>query len=224
MEVIFADALFDCASLAGIPTGTGKRRRHHWGWIADNVRPKKPIDRDAIRLFRDRLLNAIGAIEILPPIANVRADVHRNDARHLSLPDASADLVATSPPYLGMIDYARANRLTYLWMNWPLRSDMASEIGARYRRDHKDAVSEYLAAVELAASEIARVLKPFRHCALVIGESRKYPDMAKRVVMVFARFLKVVWGPTTRVPTRRRVGDRSGRDSLELVCVLRRTW
>ena len=38
----FSDLLFACASTAGSLTSTGKIRRHHWGWVADNVRPRLP--------------------------------------------------------------------------------------------------------------------------------------------------------------------------------------
>lgn len=42
LAAIFSDILFDCASTRGGNTSTGKTRRHHWGWVADNVRPPSP--------------------------------------------------------------------------------------------------------------------------------------------------------------------------------------
>jgi hypothetical protein len=171
------------------------------------------------------LRNAIRAIEALPTkTAEITASLTRSNAQQLPLRDSFADLVVTSPPYLGMIDYSRANRLTYLWMGWPLRVDMETEIGARYRRDRKDTRDQYLAALGVAAAEIARCLKPSRYCALIIGASRKYPDVAAEAIDLFAQSLRIVWGPASRVATRRRLAERRGRDPFELVCVLQREW
>ena len=46
----------------------------------------------------------------------------------MSLSTDCADLIVTSPPYLGMIDYAAASRLTYLWYGWSLADDRKAEI------------------------------------------------------------------------------------------------
>ena len=48
LEMLFTDTLFSCSSTAASQTSTGKKRRHHWGWVADNVIPKKPVNHNAI--------------------------------------------------------------------------------------------------------------------------------------------------------------------------------
>ncbi len=223
LEMIFSDTLFACASINGARTSTGRRRRHHWGWIADNVRPARPSLHNAIRLFRDRVLHAVEMLETqqgnpyLGPVT-----IRREDARNLSVPDSSVDLVVTSPPYLGMIDYALANRLTYFWMGWSLKEDRDMEIGARYRRGRQQAEAEYLESMSAASHQIVRSLRGGHYCAIVVGDSRKYHGIGIKVIELFRRELEIVWGPEPRTPTRRRVSDRKGSEPVEWVCVLRK--
>ena len=222
LEMIFSDTLFACASILGARTSTGKRRRHHWGWIADNVRPDRPTRHNAIKLFRNRVQHAIDVLKTQcnPVFESVR--IQREDARNLNVPDSSIDLVVTSPPYLGMIDYALANRLTYLWMGWSLKEDQELEIGARYRRGGQRAEAGYLESMSVASHQIVRSLRGGHYCGIVIGDSRKYHGMAIKVIDLFSRELEIVWGPEARTPTRRRVSDRKGSEPVEWVCVLKK--
>ncbi len=220
LAAIFSDVLFDCASTEGAETRSGKRRRHHWGWIADNVRPKAAIEHNAIHHFAQRLtqLNAVETMASPPACFVVQ-----QDARRLALPDAAVELVVTSPPYIGVIDYAKANRLLYAWMGWPMLRERKEEIGARFRRAPPPAVLKYLSDMREARNEIHRVLKPGSFCAVVIGASRVSPDVAEAVIASFAELMPVAWGPRERAPTRRRVSERSARDALEYVCVFRKS-
>ena len=217
LRAVFSDVLYVCASTSGATTRSGLQRKHHWGWIADNVRPKVPVEHDAVDLFANRVA----------ALADQRAgtgSVHvvRQDARRLAIRDASVDLIVTSPPYLGVIDYTHAHRLLHLWMGWPMADERAREIGARYRRFRRSALTEYLAEMEVVADEFARVLRPGAHCAVVIGSSRKFPSGAHDAMALLSRRLTPRWGPRPRMATRRRVSDRAATDTLEYVYVLER--
>ena len=61
----------------------------------------------------------------------------------------------------------------------------------------------------VTAVERARVLKRGGHCAVVLGESRKFSGAATNALGALERSLQLVWGPTKRSPTRRRVSDRT---------------
>ena len=220
LKAIFSDVLFDCASTAGSMTRTGKRRRHHWGWIADNVRPKNLVEHNAIELFRHRL--ATLGKHLAHPIEHT-AIVIRQDARCLAIRNSSIDLVVTSPPYIGVIDYTRANRLLYEWMGWPMDADRRGEIGARFRRQRRNVVSEYLEDMRAARNEIFRVLRSGAYCALVIGESKKFPATVDQVLANFREIFRPAWGPKARHPTRRRVSERAARDPVEFVCVFQKS-
>jgi DNA methylase len=219
---VFSDTLFACASPGSRHTRTGLRRRHHWGWIADNVKPRQLKIHDAGEFLAARLEYVRGVIGGRQRDRHSEWRVWQGDARAIDLPDESVDAVITSPPYLGMIDYALANRLTYLWCGWSLADDRQREIGSRARRGRRDAKETYLAAMQGVIGEIARVLRNDGYCAVVLGCSRKYPGVAAEVLGEFGRSLRPVWGPVLRLPSRRRVSERAGRQSEEFVCVYRK--
>lgn len=222
LQTIFSDVLYACASVRGAPTRTGGFRRHHWGWIADNVRPHRPNRHNAVKLFRERVHHAAAVLEVesMPFPESVR--IERQDICSLNLPNSSVDLVVTSPPYLAMIDYALANRMTYLWMGWSLQEDRDGEIGARYRRSSRQVSVNYLQAMSLAAHQIERCLRDEAYCAIIIGSSRKFPEAAKDVIRLFAQRLTTVWGPKSRIPSRRRVSSREGTIPVEWLCVFQK--
>jgi hypothetical protein len=222
LRMLFSDTLFACLSTSGSSTSGGTRRRHHWGWIADNVIPTTPVRHDAIALFRDRILRAIEVVKSNGSLMSDASLLFRQDARYLAISDESVDLAVTSPPYLGMIDYTLASRIDYLWFGWSMEADRANEIGPRFSRNRADAVQRYLDAIALAADEITRVLRVGKYCAIVIGSSRKYPDVAEEVISRFSRRLRIVWGPFCRIPTRTRVAERRGTTPKELICVFRK--
>jgi hypothetical protein len=186
------------------------------------VIPAAPFPHDAAQLFLARVDDVIETALVAPRLGGYHAVV-QSDARQLPLVEESVDLVVTSPPYLGMIDYARANRLTFAWFGWNLGLEMQNEIGARFKRGRKASETEYVAAMAIAAAEVTRILKPGAYCAIVIGASRRFPTTHQVVVDLFARGLDVVWGPISRIPTRRRVSERLGTESVEFLCVYRKT-
>jgi hypothetical protein len=222
LEAIFSDTLFPCASTVRSKTSTGGTRRHHWGWIADNVRPRNLAWHDAETIFAEKLarVSNIAAQAVLPHAPQYRLELQ--DCRALSLESGTVDLIVTSPPYLGMIDYTLANRLTYLWFGWPLMRDRQQEIGARSRRQRRAEPDDYLHHLDQSCTEINRVLKSGSFCAVVIGASRKFPGMASRAVDLFGSKMERIWGPEPRIPTRRRVSEREGSEPQELVCVFRK--
>lgn len=218
LTLIFSDVLFACASTINAPTSGGKPRRHHWGWIADNVKPTNLADHDAAFIFVERVL-ATSAIQTINPRAEVSGRVIHGDARRLNIESNSVDLIVTSPPYAGMIDYALAHRLLYMWMNWDLSEDKNDEIGARYKRKRRDLLGEYLSDMEACWKEMVRVLKPGRACAVVLGESRKYPGAAKQAFKLFETMAPQIWGPVGRSPSRRRLSDRQATEPLEFISI-----
>jgi hypothetical protein len=222
LEMLFSDTLFACASTGQALTSGGKPRRHHWGWIADNVRPNRLHWHNAERLFHERLVRAFKIVLTQPKLTKIDAKIQRQDIRRLSVKKPVVDLVVTSPPYLGMIDYALANRLTYLWFDWPMDQDRELEIGARFRRNRAAADAEYLDSIDIAAKNISALLKGKGYCAVVIGASRKFPGMAEKVVDQFGQYLTPISPPIKRSPSRRRVSDRKGSEFQELVCVFRK--
>lgn len=157
----------------------------HWGWVCDNVTPKKLIPRNALRTFsyklieyelcvRDLLAQASDLQEKKVALSDIR--VQEGDCVDVlkDYADGTFDLVVTSPPYYNMTDYIKSQRLSNLWLGVDTKSLKKKEIGARYKRGRQSALAEYLGAMQTSMTEIARVLKEEKFCCVVLGESPQH--------------------------------------------------
>jgi DNA modification methylase len=125
------------------------------------------INRDAVMVTLDQLDFCCDAEDL-----NQKEDddikVFVGDARNLNkIGSDSVDLIATHPPYAGIITYTRHR----------VESDLSS-LG----------LEDYLKAMKAVAHESLRVLKPGRHCAVLIGDTRRhlhYIPISKKVLEVF---------------------------------------
>ena len=124
------------------------------------------VNRDAVMVTRDRLYFEYTRSIDWPPEGQVSTYV--GDCRRLDkIEDDSVDLIATHPPYAGMIAYSR-NRVS---------GDLSSLN-----------LSDYLGQMREAAAESYRVLKPGKHCAILMGDTRKrlhYIPISHRIMQVF---------------------------------------
>ncbi|MCG3178603.1 MAG: hypothetical protein BIFFINMI_00931 [Phycisphaerae bacterium] len=97
------------------------------------------------------------------------------DARHLDstqLSDESVDLVVTSPPYGNAFDYHLYHRFRLLWLGHSPKALADVEIGSHLRHQRSaDGFDAYLADMQPCIAAIARVLKPGRYAALVVGDA-----------------------------------------------------
>jgi DNA modification methylase len=173
LQVIFSSILNKCCS-----------QRDHYTYVTDKCFPKEMIYRPAMQYFFEQLeLTRTAVVEAKRQFQRVHGCVwdplqdgiiECGDARNLEwIADSSIDLVVTSPPYLGVNDYVRSMRLT--WLLFPEEGTevaIREEIGARRKRQRKRAYEEYFRDLEIGFKEIGRVLKPSGFLALVIGQGR----------------------------------------------------
>jgi DNA modification methylase len=139
---------------------------------------------------------------------NIRIEV--GDARNLGfISDKSVDLIVTSPPYLGTHDYLKSMRLTNLFfpeLNYKIF--LENEIGARFKRQRKNAFEEYLNDMFLAFKECYRVLKPGGFLGMTLGKG-KGKVIKMDVLKIFLDFLtnklnfSVVYSNIRRISNRR---------------------
>ena len=96
--------------------------------------------------------------------------VHIGDARHLNeIPNDSIDLIATHPPYAGIIPYSRR--------------EIDGDLSAL-------SIPNYIREIYKVAEESYRVLKCGKYCAILIGDTRKHRHYIPIAYNVMAAFLK----------------------------------
>lgn len=94
------------------------------------------------------------------------------DARNLDLiPDESIDLIATHPPYANIVKFT----------NNKIEGDLSSVRN----------VDEFIGEMAKVAKECYRVLKPGKHCAILIGDTRKKKHFVPITTRVMETFLKL---------------------------------
>ncbi|MFN4227844.1 MAG: TRM11 family SAM-dependent methyltransferase [Candidatus Ratteibacteria bacterium] len=94
------------------------------------------------------------------------------DARNLDLiPDESIDLIATHPPYANIVRFT----------NNKIEGDLSNVKN----------IDEFINEMVKVAKECYRVLKPGKHCAILIGDTRKKKHFVPITARVMEIFLKV---------------------------------
>ncbi len=125
------------------------------------------INPDAVMVARNRLDFSYAPLDADYKAPEIRTYV--GDARSLdAIETESVDLIATHPPYASIIPYSH-NRV---------EGDLSSV--------HN--IAEFAAEMQKVAQECMRVLKPGKHCAVLIGDTRRnkhFVPITPRVLMSF---------------------------------------
>lgn len=164
-----------------------------WGCIADNVLPKEdeirdkeaitPFSRHINRLLKDTreyLQYAHPGYDELYKDLQQRQTIFHKDVRDCEeIQEDSVDLVVTSPPYPNMTDYVNSQRLSYYFAGFDMAIDRRMEIGARSRRQRKDALALYSDGMENANEAIARKLKIGGYACYVMPVFSSYNENDK---------------------------------------------
>ncbi len=127
----------------------------------------------ASRLFGDRvreLVDGLRALGALVPAGTPPPKIRLADARDLGhVGTATAALVASSPPYASVYDYAEMHDVSFRWLDLDRRPIDRSQIGARTPHGSNSS-SAWEPARRAWLSEVVRVLRPDGHAFLAIGD------------------------------------------------------
>lgn len=131
------------------------------------------------------------------------------DARFVDLP--RFDLVVTSPPYVGLIDYHEQHRYAYELLNLPLQAHV--EIGAAFKGNSEKAKKNYCREIAEVFTNVRRHLKRTGHVVVVVNDKNDlYDYVAQQTGFIAEQRLKR--------HVNRRTGRRSG-DFFEEVLIWR---
>ncbi len=225
LVAIFSSILKSCSS-----------QTNHWGYVADNMKPRTKVYRAAIRLFLSALQDFIDAsCQLIESQANRhltakgltdRALVIRSDLRLASpLKEHSVDLIVTSPPYLNVTDYTTSQRLSLNWFGLDIGEMKAAEIGARWKRFRKGCVADYLEGMSLCLSHLSIALKPRQFLCIVMDRSEdrygvNVVDFIKASLLHGRRF--ILFEEVGRNLSRQRLRRKAGTSGQELILVFRK--
>lgn len=206
----------------------------HWGWVCDNVKPREgeivfkdalqlflaavnEYSRDADSAFKSSMLHTDG---LTKSMARNRSKLYLGNCveRLDSLPNNSVDAIITSPPYYGVADYVKAQRLSFLWLDKDeLAKDFLgfrffeqlriTEAGARSTRHRKNSHADYLHFMESFFEASSRALKDGAAMTLVVGESGSRASTTDALIelAIGAKFALVSRGSRDIRQNRRRL-------------------
>jgi hypothetical protein len=136
-------------------------------------------------------------------------DVIEGDARSIEFPES--DLVITSPPYVGLIDYHEQHRYAYELLG--LQNNRDAEIGASWKGNSRRAVAAYVDDMTAVFGNVSRSMRSGSRMVVIIHDRRDlYDGIADSL------------GFTVEYRLRRHVNRRTGRragDFFEDVMVWR---
>lgn len=169
----------------------------------------RPV-RDALRFLRRYSADALRRIAAFAAVRTAaEVTILPGDARHVPFP--ACDMVLTSPPYVGLVDYHEQHRYGYELLG--LADQRHLEIGAAANGTSQRAVDRYVGEMADVFANVARSLGRGGRLVVVVHDSRQlYDGLAARL------------GFAVEARLRRHVNRRTGRrarDFFEDVLVWR---
>lgn len=157
------------------------REDRHWGYVCDNTAPKSLREPDGRALFvtsLDRMSSAYNGRDISELIIPSAKIIHGDAQTVLAeMPPDQFDGVVTSPPYFGVADYVKSQRLSMEWLSEKIEPFRLREIGARSKRHRSSALTAYLEELKTTFFEVHRVMKDSATALIVFGQSPKRQDV-----------------------------------------------
>ncbi|MGQ9571620.1 MAG: DNA methyltransferase [Dehalococcoidia bacterium] len=166
--------------------------------------------RNALRFLHRYSLDTLRRLKEFAAVrTDARIQVIRGDARQVRFPEC--DMVLTSPPYVGLIDYHEQHRYAYELLGLDGYRDL--EIGASWKGNSEKAVRVYMDEMADAFSNVRKSLAKGSVMVIVVHDRRDiYDRLAHRL------------GFTVEYRLQRHVNRRTGRrasDFFEDVMVWR---
>ena len=181
---------------------------------------------DAMKFLRRYALDTLRRVAQFAPIrTDAPVTILCADSRHAALPPC--DMILTSPPYVGLIDYHEQHRYAYEllsllpepfasigWHGSNLNDNEEREIGAARNGKSVAARRRYIEGIEGALGNVARHLRPGGRACIVVGDRYGlYEGLAERL------------GFREETVLQRHVNRRTGRragDFYESILIWRR--
>jgi hypothetical protein len=166
------------------------RETRHWGYVCDNTTPKSNPSRNVAAALEQTIRDIASAYrerdEFVGHVDLTVPQIFLGAAQNLGglISENSVDLIVTSPPYFGVADYVKAQRLSMEWLGLDIETFRIQETGARSKRHRRTAVTEYETELTTAFKSSIMALKPGRLCTVVFGASEARSFRPDRLVHI----------------------------------------
>jgi len=160
-----------------------------------------PPTTDAVGFLRRYALDTLKRITEFAALRSA-ADAHviYGDAQTVKLPPI--DMLITSPPYVGLIDYHEQHRYAYELLGLPWKAD--AEIGAAQKGKSRAAHEDYMRGIGAVFENARKFLRKNGVMVIVVGDRENlYQGLAKEL------------GFKQKQRLRRHVNRRTGRRSTD---------
>ena len=149
-----------------------------------------------LRRYTEDAVRRVSEYQVVRSEANVR--IIHGDSRKVELP-YGIDMVFTSPPYVGLIDYHEQHRYAYELLDLEDRKN--EEIGPAKRGTSKNARNEYIAGVNAVLEHTRSFMAPNAIMAIVVNDKYELYNAAATGFVEIGRVRREV---------NRRTGRRKG--------------
>lgn len=156
-----------------------------WAYMADNVKPKenKIIYKQAMERFKFCMKQVVKDFEeykriggkefakFYKDLSSARCIWNEDFSNFKNvIQEGTVDLIITSPPYPKMIDYIKSQRLSFYFEEKAFDEKLQQEIGARYYRNRKDSLQNYIISMKKCNEKLYSVLRSGGYLCYILPE------------------------------------------------------
>lgn len=167
-----------------------KRKTWNLGYLADNVLPNTDVHIDVFKLYKSKIKQLYKRTDFLNKqkydVRCIKADINDVNLKKV-------DIVVTSPPYPFAVDFIRYHRLALYWMEEKVEELSNEEIGARNKRNKKNAENEFFNDIEKAYLHIMKMVKIGGYWCMTIGDTTRNKKRINFVEWTIDLFRREGW-------------------------------
>lgn len=182
--------LFYLILLSCLNNCSRKRKTWNLGYIADNVLPNMDRDVDPVVIYKRKLSLLYKRTDWLKNLSNT---VKCIESDILDANFDGVDLVVTSPPYPFAVDFIKYHRLTLYWMEKKVDNLSDKEVGARNKRNRKQAIDDFFIEMEKIYLHVMSMVKKDGYWCMTIGDTTRQKEKINFVDWTIELFKKNGW-------------------------------
>lgn len=159
------------------------------GYLADNVAPNQDNNINALNVYKGKLKQLFARQDFIATNNLCSVICVESDIMNFSI-ESPADIVVTSPPYPFAVDFIRYHRLALYWLEKNVEEISDQEVGARNKRNKRNALSDFFIQFEKIYIHIMKMVKDGGFWCMTIGNTtrqKQYIDFIGWTIELFEK-------------------------------------